>query len=207
MPSSTSSHLRRRVPDGARLPKGSMQLLDPEQADALYAAMGQARDQRRLGGQRWPGSPRWAAAPASSARSPTTSSAIFEHDMRALGVRVRHAAADGRPPTGRCLILVTPDAQRTMNTSPRREPRADAPRARRRADRVGAILFLEGYLWGPRAARGDGGGDRDRPSAGPQGRLHAVRKRVHRPASEGLMKMIDGGGVDLLFANEDEICS
>jgi sugar/nucleoside kinase (ribokinase family) len=43
---------------------------------------------------------------------------IFEHDMHALGVRFDTPALVGGPPTGRCLILVTPDGQRTMNTCP-----------------------------------------------------------------------------------------
>src|SRR3546814_3306178 len=42
--------------------------------------------------------------------------AVFAHDMRATGVLYRSAPATEGPPTGRCLIVVTSDAQRTMNT-------------------------------------------------------------------------------------------
>ena len=43
---------------------------------------------------------------------------IFAHDMISLGVRFETAPLAAPPPTGRCLILVTPDGQRTMNTCP-----------------------------------------------------------------------------------------
>ena len=42
--------------------------------------------------------------------------------MHALGVRFDTPPLIGGPPTGRCLILVTPDGQRTMNTCPGRQP-------------------------------------------------------------------------------------
>ena len=63
---------------------------------------------------------------------------VFRHDMRRNGVRFETPPADGRPGTARCLILVTPDAQRTMNTYPRRLRRARPERHRRRADASGA---------------------------------------------------------------------
>ena len=42
--------------------------------------------------------------------------AVFAHDLRATGAVFRCAPATEGPPTGRCLIVVTPDAERTMNT-------------------------------------------------------------------------------------------
>src|SRR5690606_28212309 len=41
---------------------------------------------------------------------------VFAHDMRANGVVFRSPPAPEGPPTGRCLIIVTPDAERTLNT-------------------------------------------------------------------------------------------
>ena len=42
---------------------------------------------------------------------------MFAHDIRAAGVTfTTPAAAAGSDPTACCLILVTPDGQRTMNT-------------------------------------------------------------------------------------------
>lgn len=79
--------------------------------------------------------------------------AVFARDMRALGVEFDAAPATEGPPTGRCLILVTPDAQRTLNTflgaaaelGPGDVDEALVARAR--------ITFLEGYLWDPPAAK------------------------------------------------------
>src|SRR3546814_16777375 len=41
---------------------------------------------------------------------------VFRHDLAALGVTFPTAAATDGPATARCLILVTPAAQRTMTT-------------------------------------------------------------------------------------------
>lgn len=41
---------------------------------------------------------------------------IFAHDTRAIGVHFESSPLVGGKPTAQCLILVTPDAQRTMNT-------------------------------------------------------------------------------------------
>ena len=106
------------------LPKGSMQLLTPGQADELYAAMGVAREMS--GGSAANSMAGIAAMGGTSAFIGQVAEdqlgLIFEHDMHALGVRFDTPPlpmGDGSgPPTGRCLILVTPDGQRTMNTSP-----------------------------------------------------------------------------------------
>ena len=54
------------------------------------------------------------------------------------------------------------------------------------------------------AALRDGAGDRGGARRA-QGRLHPVRQLLHRPTCEGFNQLIDGGRVDILFANEDEI--
>ncbi len=78
---------------------------------------------------------------------------VFAHDIRAAGVGFDVTAATEGEPTGRCLIMVTPDAQRSMNTflgaSSTLEP-ADV-----RADDVAAseVTYLEGYLFDPAPAR------------------------------------------------------
>ncbi len=100
------------------LPKGSMQLLSPEKADQLYAAMGVAREMS--GGSAANSMAGIAAMGGKSAFigqiAEDQLGLIFEHDMHALGVHFDTPPLIGGPPTGRCLILVTPDAQRTMNT-------------------------------------------------------------------------------------------
>ncbi|HZB70070.1 MAG TPA: adenosine kinase, partial [Sphingomicrobium sp.] len=114
------------------LHKGSMQLLDTAEADELYAAMGSARE--TSGGS---AANSMAGVAALGGRAAFIGQiaddqlgAIFAHDMRALGVRFDTPplpSGDGAgPPTGRCLILVTPDGQRTMNTCPGASHELDA---------------------------------------------------------------------------------
>ena len=194
------------------LSKGSMQLLTPGEADELYAAMGVAREMS--GGS---AANSMAGIAAMGGRSAFIGQVaedqlglIFEHDMHALGVHFdvpplpRRSDGSG-PPTGRCLILVTPDAQRTMNTCPGASHELSADSLDHGLIASASILYLEGYLWGP-----------DKPRAAMMQAIeiaHAAGRKVAFTLSEsvciagrkeGFARMIDGGGVDLLFANEDE---
>ena len=193
------------------LPKGSMQLLTPEQADELYSAMGMARE---MSGGSAANSMAGVAAMGGSAAfigqvAEDQLGMIFEHDMHALGVRFDTPPLprdDGSgPPTGRCLILVTPDGQRTMNTCPGASHELDARGLDRDLIASASILFLEGYLFGP-----------EKPRAAMMEAIkvaHAAGRRVAFTLSESVCiagrkesfgEMIESGGVDLLFCNEDE---
>ena len=190
-----------------KLPKGSMQLLTPAQADDLYAAMGVAREMS--GGSAANSMAGIAAMGGSSAFIGQVAEdqlgLIFEHDMHALGVRFETPPLEGGPPTGRCLILVTPDGQRTMNTCPGASHELSADALDRDLIASASILFLEGYLFGP-----------NKPRAAMMEAIriaHAAGRKVGFTLSESVCiaerkepftQMIDSGGVDLLFANEDE---
>ena len=101
------------------LVKGSMTLIDTERAEALYAAMGRAhRGVGRLGRQHDLRHRQLRRArPPTSAGSSTTSSARCSPTTSGppAWCSAARRATEG-PPTGRCLIVVTPDAERTMNT-------------------------------------------------------------------------------------------
>lgn len=77
----------------------------------------------------------------------------FTRDIRATGVEFTTPAAESGPPTGRCLIFVTPDAQRSMQTflgaSAHLGPDDIDPYTISRA----RIIYLEGYLWDPAPAK------------------------------------------------------
>ena len=100
------------------LVKGSMALVDAEHASVLYEAMGTAVESSggsaantlaglaSLGGR---------GAFVGRVRDDQLG-AVFAHDIRAVGVEFPCAPVAGGAPTGRCLIVVTPDAQRTMST-------------------------------------------------------------------------------------------
>jgi sugar/nucleoside kinase (ribokinase family) len=132
---------------------------------------------------------------------------VFAHDLRSVGVRYTTAMATSGPATGRCLIVMTPDAQRTMSTylgaSVRLGPSDIDPRLIARA----RILYLEGYLFDPPAAQ-----EAFHVAAG---LAHGAGRKValtlsdpfcvdrHRAAFLNLVER----HVDILFANEAEICA
>src|SRR3954452_10548120 len=131
---------------------------------------------------------------------------IFANDIRALGVEFRTPPLKEGLPTGRCLILVTPDAQRTMNTFRGAAHELSREALDREQIRAAAILYLEAYLWrspGPRAAMDEA-----------MRIAHAACRKVAftlsdiaciAPHRAEMMAMIEAGGIDLLFANENEI--
>ena len=189
------------------LTKGSMQLLTTEEADALYSAMGTARE---ISGGSAANSMAGVAALGLDAGfigqiADDQLGDIFQHDMRALGVRFETPALKEGPPTGRCLILVTPDAQRTMNTCPGASHELTPQRLDENMIRSASITFLEGYLWGP---------ERPRHAMLRAAQIaHEASRTVAFTLSEslcipgrkeGVLGMIEGGMVDVLFANEDE---
>lgn len=189
------------------LPKGSMQLLEPEAADRLYDAMGSARE--TSGGS---AANSMAGVAAMGGRAAFIGQVahdqlgqIFAHDMRALGVRFDTPPADDGLPTGRCLILVTPDAQRTMNTCPGASHQLRPEALDEGLIRSASILMLEGYLFGPEQPR--------RALYRAVEIAHSAGTQVAFTLSESVciadrrgafQAMVDGGGVDLLFANEEE---
>jgi sugar/nucleoside kinase (ribokinase family) len=194
--------------ESERLPKGSMQVLDAEGATRLYAKMGQARE--TSGGS---AANTMAGVAALGGRAAFVGQVaddqlgeIFAHDIRALGVEFRTPPLKGGPPTGRCLILVTPDAQRTMNTfrGAAHELTADALDAEQ--IRSAAILYLEAYLWrskGPRAAMEEA--MRIAHQAGRKVAFTLSDIACIAPHRAEMMAMLEAGAIDLLFANENEI--
>ncbi|MBW0145390.1 adenosine kinase [Sphingomicrobium clamense] len=189
------------------LPRGSMQLLSPEAADALYDAMGQARE--TSGGS---AANSMAGIAAMGGRAAFIGQVaedqlgmIFEHDLKSLGVYFDTPPLIGGPPTGRCLILVTPDGQRTMNTAPGASHELVAETISETLIRDSAILYLEGYLFGP-----------DKPRAAMKKAVeiaHNAGREVAFTLSESVCiteradrftRFIESGSVDLLFCNEDE---
>jgi sugar/nucleoside kinase (ribokinase family) len=192
-----------------QLVKGTMMLIDAPRAEALYQMMGPAIEASggsagntmaglaSLGGN---------GAYIGKVRDDFLGQ-VFRHDITAIGVRFETPAATSGPGTARCLILVTPDGQRTMNTylgaCVGLEPADIDP------DIIAAarITYLEGYLFDPPQAQ-----DAFRKAAAV---AHAAGRQValslsdpfcvgrHRAAFRDLVD----GHVDILFANEAEICS
>lgn len=78
---------------------------------------------------------------------------VFGHDIRALGVSYETKALLGAEPTARCLILVTPDAQRSMNTFLGASATLTASDVDEGLIASGTMTYLEGYLFDPPAAK------------------------------------------------------
>ena len=187
--------------------KGSMRLIDEAEAIRLYAEMGAGREASG-------GSAANTVAGMASFGCRTRFigqiaqdqlGAIFAHDIRSLGVGFDTAPRDGIGTTGVCLILVTPDAQRTMNTHLGAAQRLDPSAVDEAAVAASAIIYLEGYLWDPEEPR------------------EAMRKaialarfagtRVAFTLSDSFVvdrhrgdidALLEAGEIDILFANEAE---
>lgn len=189
--------------------KGTMALIDADQAEALYARMSPAVE--TSGGSAGNTAAGLASLDARCAfigrvRDDQLGD-IFTHDIRSIGVEYATPAATDGPPTARCLILITPDAQRTMNTflgaSVNLVPDDIDDDLVARAK----VTYLEGYLWDRDAAK-----EAFLRAAG----LAAENNRMvslslsdpfcvdrHRES----FRTFVAGHVDILFANEDEIMS
>jgi sugar/nucleoside kinase (ribokinase family) len=188
--------------------KGSMRLLTADEARDLYGAMGPGRE---VSGGSAANSMAGAAALGLSAAfvgqvADDQLGAIFAHDMRSLGVSFETPAISDPPPTGRCLILVTPDAQRTMSTFPGASHELTPAALDPELIRSASITFLEGYLWGPerpRAAMLEAA--RIAHSAGRAVAFTLSESLCLGDRREGVLGMIEAGTVDILFGNEDEV--
>ncbi len=140
---------------GRGIAKGSMRLIAADEAEAIYAAMGPGREiSGGSAANTMAGMAALGTRPAFVGRvAEDQLGRVFAHDIRAAGVDFTTLASTGTTPTGRCLIVVTPDGDRTMNTylgACQELSAADLD-----ADSVAGaeILYLEGYLWDPAAPR------------------------------------------------------
>jgi sugar/nucleoside kinase (ribokinase family) len=187
--------------------KGGMTLIDEEKAEALYAAMGPAV---QLSG----GSAANTIAGLASLGAATgyigkvrddQLGHIFGHDIRAAGVRFPTDPAQDGPATARCLIFVTPDAQRTMNTylgaSANLSP-ADVDDAL-----IGAakITYLEGYLYDPPLAKAAFHRAAELAHAAGRKVALSLSDRFCVERYRGEFRNLAELHIDYLFANESEI--
>jgi sugar/nucleoside kinase (ribokinase family) len=132
---------------------------------------------------------------------------VFSHDMRAVGVRFDTAPSDSGVPTARCFVLVTPDAQRTLNTHLGACLELGPSDIDETLIAQSQVVYLEGYLWDPPAAKE--AFVKAATLARRAGRKVALSLSdpfcVQRHRRE-LEQLVDDH-VDILFANEHEICA
>ena len=191
------------------LAKGAMTLIDADAAKDLYADMGSAIEcsggsaantvagLASLGGR---------AAFIGKVRDDELG-AVFRHDIRAVGVDFDSLLAAEGPSTARCLIFVTPDAQRTMQTF--LGACVDLGPDDIDVEMVAAadITYLEGYLWDPPAAKeAFVKAARAASEAGRKVSLSLSDPFCVGRYRESFVELVDNH-VDILFANEEEIIS
>ncbi|WP_136162008.1 adenosine kinase [Sphingomonas flavalba] len=131
---------------------------------------------------------------------------VFAHDIRTLGVTFDTPMRSGDPSTARCLILVTPDGHRTMNTYLGASQFLPAAALDPTLIADAAILYLEGYLWDP-----------EEPRQAMRAAIDIARKAGRKVAftlsdtfcisrhRADFLALIANGDIDILFANEAEI--
>ena len=191
-----------------RLSRGSMQLIDTDRASELYARMGPGREvsggsaANTIAGMAALG--RRCAFIGQVANDQLGD--VFAHDIRAIGVDFRTPTRHDEPPTARCLILVTPDGQRTMNTFLGASQFLPAAAIDRTLIAESSILYLEGYLWDPQE-----------PRAAMRTAIEIARQAGRKVAftlsdafciarhGDDFRKLIDDGLIDILFANDSEV--
>ena len=190
------------------LAKGSMRLIDEAEAERLYGAMGPGRE---LSGGSAGNTAAGLAALGLKAGfigqvADDQLGRIYQHDIRSLGVEFDTPARDDVGATARSLILVTPDAQRTMNTFLGAAQELERSSVNPAHVANAAILYLEGYLWDP-----------EEPRAAMHAAMDAARAAGTRIAftlsdsfvvdrhGDEFLRLIGDGRIDILFANEAEI--
>ena len=192
------------------LPKGSMRLIDEATSDSLYGRMGQGRE--ISGGSAANTVAGMAALGAKCGFIGQVADdqlgAVFAHDIRANGVTFDTAVRPGQPSTARCLILVTPDAQRTMNTFLGASQFLPADALDPEVIGGASILYLEGYLWDP-----------EEPRAAMRRAIAIAREAGRRVAftlsdtfciarhGDDFRALLSDGLIDILFANEGELAA
>lgn len=190
------------------LVKGSMRLIDTEEAERLYGKMGSAV--RMSGGSAGNTIAGLASLGGKAAYIGKVADdelgKAYAHDMRGIGAHFGTAPLVGGNPTARSMILITPDGERTMNTylgaCTELTPEDIDPQV------VGAstITYMEGYLWDPPAAKE--AFRRAMDLAHKAGRQTALTLSdsfcVDRYRGE-FRELVKTGKVDILFANEHEL--
>src|SRR3954451_18345923 len=189
------------------LEAGGMNMMDAARSDEIYAQMGPTTE--ASGGS----AANTAAGLASFGGTAAfigrvaddTFGKVFTHDLRSLGVHFDSPVADDGSPTGRCLVIVAPDAERTMCTHLGAANLLERDAIDGNVIGHSSITYLEGYLWDEAETK-----DAIRRAAE---MAHGAGRRVALTLSDPFcvdrhrseFRELVANHVDILFANEDEI--
>ncbi|RIK65344.1 MAG: adenosine kinase [Planctomycetota bacterium] len=188
--------------------KGTMCLIGPEKAEQLYSEMGPAVE---ISGGSAANTVAGLASLGGKAAfigkvADDQLGAIFRHDIRAQGVVFESKPAPkGGAPTGRCMIIVTPDAQRTMQTCLGSAGNVAPADVDENLIQRAKVTYLEGYLWDTPLAK--------KAYIRAAELAHAAGRKVALTLSDKFcvdrhlrdFQDLVEGHIDILFANEEEI--
>ena len=192
------------------LERGGMTLVDTARAQELYDAMGPARE---ISGGSAANTLAGLAALGSRCAfigqvADDQLGEVFAHDVRAGGISFATPVRAGDPPTARCLIFVSPDGQRTMNTYLGASQFLPASALDEAVIADAEVLYLEGYLWDP-----------EEPRAAMRRAIDAARGAGRKVAftlsdafvisrhGDDFRALIEAGLIDILFANHIELAA
>jgi len=190
------------------LTKGGMMLIDGDRAVELYSHMGPARE---ISGGSAANTLAGLAGLGHSCAfigqvADDQLGEVFTHDMRATGIDFDVPALPGPPPTARCLILIAPDGERTMNTALAMAHNLPASAIDEDMIASAKYLLIEGYLW-----------DAPEPQAAIKRAMAAAKrggcKIVFALSAlylmglyrEDFLALIADGTIDVLFCNDEEV--
>jgi len=192
------------------IPRGTMTLIDEGRAEALYDVMGPGTEMS--GGS---GANTIAGVASLGGRAGFVGrvkddqlGGVFIHDLKSAGIDFGGKQADSGTATGRCLIFVTPDAQRSMNTFLGAGQDLTPEDVNMSLIQDASIVYLEGYLWDPPGAK--------EAFREVMGVCQQAGSKVSMTLSdpfcvdryrEEFLGLIKDGKIDILFANEVEIIS
>ena len=203
------AHAEDKFLEEQRLAKGAMSLISSDEAQYLYGLMGAGVEASggsaantvsgiaRLGGR--------AAFIGKVANDDLGQ--VFAHDIHAVGVAFDSAPMPAPPLTARCLIFVTPDAQRTMQTFLGACAELGPEDVNEALIHDSKVVFLEGYLFDPpRAKEAFRKAARVAAEAGRKVSLTLSDPFCVERYREEFLDLVQNH-VDILFANEAEITS
>ena len=193
-----------------KLAKGSMRLIDAEEAERLYGDMGPAIETSGgCAGNTAAGVASFGGRAAFIGKVAADELGhIYRHDMRALGIHFETPPLTAPPPTARSMILITPDGERTMNTYLGACVQLGPEDIDSDIVAASAVTYFEGYLWDPPRAK-----EAFRKAAKI---AHGAGRKVSLTLSDSFcvdryrdefLGLLRDGTVDILFANEAELKS
>ena len=190
-----------------KLEKGGMTLIDADRGEEIYASMSKTTE--TSGGSAantLAGIASFGGKGAYIGKiNDDVLGRVFRDDLIKIGVDYKTRPGLGGPPTARCLILVTPDAERTMQTCLGVSVDLGPDDIDEKAIASAEITYLEGYLFDPPEAQ--------KAFFKAAEAAHAANRKVALSLSDAFCVKrhreeflhLLSGHVDILFANESEV--